>query len=97
MDGSKEKPRAILADGLGALVPNFFEEKGNGMNVSTTGNKTQSKDGGTLTPRELTLLERFRSMDDRAQDFILGSAKFNSEEFPRRVVPRLRLVVGGAA
>jgi hypothetical protein len=72
-------------------------ERMNEMDASTTGNKTQSKVGGNLTPRELTLLERFRRMDDRAQDFMLGSAKFNSEEFPRRAKPMLRLVAGGAA
>jgi hypothetical protein len=67
------------------------------MNASTTGNKTQSKGGVDLTPRELTLLERFRRMDDRAQDFTLRTAKFNSDEFPRRIAPTLRLVAGGRA
>ena len=87
-----EKPRAILADGLGVLMKPLAN--GIEMKTITSNNGTQSGDG--LTARQRQLLNYFDQIDDDTQIFMLKAAERYTVSFPRQR-PQLKLVAGGAA
>jgi hypothetical protein len=50
-----------------------------------------------VTPAEIALLKAWRAMDDRSQRFLGRLSAAQAQDCPRRVLPRLRLVVAGKA
>jgi hypothetical protein len=87
-----EKPRAILADGLGALMKPL--SNGIKMKTITSNNDTQSNDGLSAQQREL--LANFSNMSQTARDTFFAMSREFARILPRNR-PQLKLVAGGAA
>jgi len=87
----KEKPRSILADGIGAV---FNLGRKNKMKIITTAAKGNS--GFELTQDEMRLIKMMRQCPERdfIMDFAQNMALSSLKNAPK---PALRLVAGGAA